>query len=452
MRFAPGAPVAGRYLLLDELSTGPRATVWRGMDDVLGRPVAVKLCLAAQSRPGADAARSWVHARARSAARLNHPHVTAVYDYGDVTDAHGALTPYIVMELLDGEPLAVRGVLPWPMAVRTLAETAAALAAAHARGVVHGGLDASSVMLTRAGAKLLGFTGPSRPPLTPATPADDVFDLGALLALTVGAANNSDLREVVPDLPEAVCTLADRCRLPRPADRPSMHAAAAVLATAATRHAASAPDSASVLIVPVPAAAPPGDDKRPWSRRIHTGLAAAGVTGVLLLSGLAATYGDDLIAAATGAPQGTPGASSTHGRPGPRSQSAPTTGAAVTTGPVETSAPTNSSRSTPRPTAGSRPGSSPADLPPAAAQALAQLRASVDNGRAAGEITPDTASQLDEAIDDIANRLSLGEAVRGQVNALRQRVDSWVRMEEITAARAADLYQRLDAFAEAAPR
>ena len=72
----------------------------------------------------------------------------------------GQPTPYLMMELLDGEPLSQelrRGRLPWREAVSVCAELAAALAAAHERGIVHRDVSPANVMLTNAGVKVLDF-------------------------------------------------------------------------------------------------------------------------------------------------------------------------------------------------------------------------------------------------------------------------------------------------------
>jgi len=64
-----------------------------------------------------------------------HPHITTVFDYGE-----SGGRPYVVMEVVDGVPLSRRladGPLPWRTAAEVCAETAAALSAAHAAGLVH---------------------------------------------------------------------------------------------------------------------------------------------------------------------------------------------------------------------------------------------------------------------------------------------------------------------------
>src|SRR4051794_39060518 len=94
--------VAGRYRLVERLGAGGMWVVGGGYDEGRGRRVAVKR-LAADLRGDADF-RGRVRREARAAARLSHPHITNVYDYGEAADG----TPYVVMELVDGQTLAHR--------------------------------------------------------------------------------------------------------------------------------------------------------------------------------------------------------------------------------------------------------------------------------------------------------------------------------------------------------
>ena len=156
----PGSSLlANRYRLVERLGAGGMSVVWRGFDEVLGRQVAVKVLPPSTS---ADPSfRRRLRAEAQAAARLSHPHITNVYDYGEATTVDGEPVPYVVMELVDGESLAavlarVRR-LPWPAAVRICAEVSAALAAAHARGIVHRDVTPANVMLTPTGAKVVDF-------------------------------------------------------------------------------------------------------------------------------------------------------------------------------------------------------------------------------------------------------------------------------------------------------
>ncbi|WP_433269825.1 serine/threonine-protein kinase [Micromonospora vinacea] len=250
-----------RYVLHERIGLGGMSEVWRGDDEVLGRPVAIKV-LAGQFATDPQL-RATIQREARAAARLTHPHVTQVYDYAEATLAGGVVVPYLVMELVDGHNLADRlrsGPLPWPEAVRVAGQIAAALAAAHRIGVVHRDVKPGNVMLTDTGAKVLDFGiaalggldsqsgeplmgtpayfAPERLTAGPPDPASDVYALGALLYRTLtGRAplpvqSWEDALEVhrrgtpvpplrVPGLPADIAELTVACLAANPADRPS---------------------------------------------------------------------------------------------------------------------------------------------------------------------------------------------------------------------------------------
>src|SRR5690606_30471411 len=114
-----GTRLNDRYVLREPVGTGGMSRVWRARDEVLDRTVTAKVltgALAADPHAARDARRE-----ARTAARLTHPTVAHVYDYGEAPGPGGPPTPYLVMELVDGENLARRlagGPLPWPEAAR----------------------------------------------------------------------------------------------------------------------------------------------------------------------------------------------------------------------------------------------------------------------------------------------------------------------------------------------
>ncbi|MDG6109223.1 protein kinase [Dactylosporangium aurantiacum] len=153
--------LGNRYRLIAPVGTGGMAVVWRAQDLVLDRDVAIKLL--AEELANKPGNRERIRAEAQVVARLQHPNITAVHDYGEAGDAqagrHGR-RPYVVMELLEGELLSNRlrsGPMSWRRATQICAQVAAGLAAAHERHVVHRDIKPSNIMLTAAGAKILDF-------------------------------------------------------------------------------------------------------------------------------------------------------------------------------------------------------------------------------------------------------------------------------------------------------
>ncbi|MEU7874823.1 serine/threonine-protein kinase [Dactylosporangium sp. NPDC049140] len=149
--------LGGRYRLRRKLGEGGMASVWAAHDEVLDREVAVKLLTPEHTadREAFDRARN----EARSGARFAHPNVVSVYDFGTSRRA-GRGTAYLVMELVEGQPLDAvmsEGPLDWRVAGRVCAEIGAGLAAAHGHGIVHRDIKPANVVLTPAGAKILDF-------------------------------------------------------------------------------------------------------------------------------------------------------------------------------------------------------------------------------------------------------------------------------------------------------
>ena len=108
--------LAGRYRLDSRIAIGGMGEVWRGTDEVLNRPVAVKLLRTEYAQYPETLAR--FRSEGRHAGSLSHPGIARIYDYGE--DAGGASGPklaYLVMELVDGPSLTEvlgRGPLPAP--------------------------------------------------------------------------------------------------------------------------------------------------------------------------------------------------------------------------------------------------------------------------------------------------------------------------------------------------
>ncbi|MGW1076209.1 protein kinase domain-containing protein [Streptomyces sp. NPDC002537] len=150
--------VADRYRLGELLGRGGMGEVWEARDEVLGRQVAVKLLLGDE---GDDSAASRFQLEARTAARLNHPQVVAVYDFGSWDGRF-----YLVMELVRGPSLAqelsARGPLAPDRVARIAAQAAAGLAAAHRQGVVHRDVKPGNLMLDADGTLKIGDFGIAR--------------------------------------------------------------------------------------------------------------------------------------------------------------------------------------------------------------------------------------------------------------------------------------------------
>ncbi|GAA3926031.1 hypothetical protein GCM10022244_39230 [Streptomyces gulbargensis] len=148
--------LAGRYRIVAQLGRGGMGVVWRAVDEVLGREVAVKELRAYNdsSGPELDDLRLRMQREARAAARVRHPGVVAVHD---VTEHEGR--PVIVMELVDGPSLdgvlGERGALDPREAAGIGAAVLEALAAAHDAGVLHRDVKPGNVLLDRGGRVVL---------------------------------------------------------------------------------------------------------------------------------------------------------------------------------------------------------------------------------------------------------------------------------------------------------
>ncbi|HET7196259.1 MAG TPA: protein kinase [Nocardioides sp.] len=335
---------AERYALDSRIATGGMGEVWRANDTVLGRRVAVKLL---KTEYADDATfRSRFETEARHAASLHHPNVAAVYDFGEAQPAGSDVArPYLVMELVDGQPLSALlepGQALDPDATRDLlAQAADALAAAHAAGIVHRDVKPANLLVTpdrtvkitdfgiARAAQGMSLTETGQVMGTPqylspeqaqggiATPASDVYSLGVVafeclaghrpfVAETPVATALAHLRDPVPELPDDVpadlAAVVRRAMAKSPEDR---FANAAELAAALRNPGAVAPPDRTQLLtgvapVPVPAtapattpsaaatttpaAAPRRRRKVPWGWILLGVLAIAGIVAVALLA------------------------------------------------------------------------------------------------------------------------------------------------------------------------
>ncbi|MGH2655244.1 MAG: protein kinase domain-containing protein [Actinomycetota bacterium] len=143
-----GRRLEGRYELEDEIASGGMGTVWRARDEVLGRPVAVKVLHDHLARDPDLFDRFRLEAVA--AARLTHPAVVRVFDTG----IDGGVS-FIVMELFEGRTLesllAERGTLDPEEAARMVRSTLQGLGHAHRHGVVHRDVKPGNILIDRDG-------------------------------------------------------------------------------------------------------------------------------------------------------------------------------------------------------------------------------------------------------------------------------------------------------------
>ncbi|GAA3441013.1 serine/threonine-protein kinase [Planomonospora venezuelensis] len=274
-----GREIAGRYRLLRELGRGGMGAVWEAHDTLLNRPVAVKEVLLPPNLAPAEHERQLVRTarEARTAAKLNHPGIVAVYD---VAEEDGR--PWIVMELVRARGLDEVGLLPVRQVAEIGRQVLAALHTAHRAGVLHRDVKPSNVLLTSEGRAVLtdfgiatvegdasltqtgmvtgspSFLAPERATGTPAGPWSDLWALGATMyAMLVGHApferrdaiatlgalltEEPDFGPVPPEMREVLYGLLQR----EPAHRLTAEQADLLLAEAAGDPAAAARRTAS---------------------------------------------------------------------------------------------------------------------------------------------------------------------------------------------------------------
>ena len=142
------------FRLVDKIGEGGMGVVYKAHDERLDRDVAIKV-LPAESL-GDPASRSRLLREARTASKLNHPHICTIHEVGE---AEGQA--YIAMELVEGRTLSellAGGALLLGKVLRYGLHLADALAHAHERGVVHRDLKSANIVITPEGrAKVLDF-------------------------------------------------------------------------------------------------------------------------------------------------------------------------------------------------------------------------------------------------------------------------------------------------------
>ena len=199
MRPTQGVTFGGRYELSSRVAIGGMGEVWEATDHVIGRTVAIKILK--DEYMGDPGFLERFRAEARHAALVNHEGIASVFDYGEETGS-----AYLVMELVPGEALSTRlerdNKLSSDTVLDYISQTASALQAAHAAGLVHRDIKPGNLLITPDGRVKITDFGIARiadqVPLTatgqvmgtvqylspeqasghPASPATDIYSLG----------------------------------------------------------------------------------------------------------------------------------------------------------------------------------------------------------------------------------------------------------------------------------
>jgi len=142
-----GELVANKYRLVRQIGEGAMGAVWIAKNEVLDVDIAIKFMRIDNPRADPSNMAKRLLQEARAAARLGHPAIVRVFDFGQMDDN----TPFIVMELLKGEPLSAllnrEGKLEVTRALQMMLPIADALATAHGRGIIHRDIKPENIFI-----------------------------------------------------------------------------------------------------------------------------------------------------------------------------------------------------------------------------------------------------------------------------------------------------------------
>ncbi|WP_435748501.1 protein kinase domain-containing protein [Microbacterium sp. PMB16] len=311
MRPTQGVSFGGRYELLSRIAIGGMGEVWEATDHVIGRTVAIKILK--DEYMGDPGFLERFRAEARHAALVNHEGIASVFDYGEENGS-----AYLVMELVPGEALSTvlerDGALSADKTLDIVAQTASALQAAHAAGLVHRDIKPGNLLITPDGRVKITDFGIARiadqVPLTatgqvmgtvqylspeqasghPASPATDTYSLGIVayeclagrrpftgesqVAIAMAQINEQP-PPLPPTVPIPVQNLVMAMIAKKPSDRPSSSATVARAAQALRRGDL---NSAAIAVPAIATGGIAGDDD---ATRMLTATGDDGATRIL---------------------------------------------------------------------------------------------------------------------------------------------------------------------------
>lgn len=301
MRPTQGVSFGGRYELQSRIAIGGMGEVWEATDHVIGRIVAIKILK--DEYMGDPGFLERFRAEARHAALVNHEGIASVFDYGEENGS-----AFLVMELVPGEALSTLlerdGALSADKTLDIVAQTASALQAAHAAGLVHRDIKPGNLLITPDGRVKITDFGIARiadqVPLTAtgqvmgtvqylspeqasghaASPATDTYSLGIVayeclagkrpftgesqVAIAMAQINEQP-PPLPPTVPIPVQNLVMAMIAKKPADRPSSSATVARAAQALRRGDL---NSAAIAVPAIATGGVAGDDT---TRLLNTG-------------------------------------------------------------------------------------------------------------------------------------------------------------------------------------